>query len=172
MQRLAARWERFDLPEWAWKRVPSADNWIKMLLSRFSYQGCSQRKGFQKEATLVGFQEKDLPLFSNNIKRGWQTFGDVPAVESQFLSDTLKAWAVNTVVVFRVRRWPRQSELRELIKVLHVGREIKGSVDACWIDAESSHTAAGPIVWEGKEYNSGMFRCVGEMSDNYDGSRI
>lgn len=160
VKQLAATWKMMEQPEWAWKEVPSADNWIKMLLSRYTYQGRSQRKGFQKEATLVGFQEKTLPLFSNNIKRGWQTFGDVPAVESQFLSDTLKAWEVNTVVVSKVRRWPSRSEVRELFKVLHVGREIKGHADAFWVDAESSHTAAGPILWEGKEYSSGIFRSV------------
>lgn len=67
-----------------------------------------------------------------------------------------------SVVIFRVKRWPSKAEVRDLIKSLHVGREIEGMAWSGWNDGESSHTAAGPLIWE---YSSGNLRLVC-LSDN------
>lgn len=79
------------LPDWSWRDVPYADQYDKMLLSRVTYQGSSQRRGFVKETTLVGINVDgpNVPLFSKSIRLGWQMYGDVPAPLSEGHASTL-----------------------------------------------------------------------------------
>lgn len=101
--------------------APDPDQYLKALLSRYSYQGPpetqrKQRRGFAKEATLVGFMDSNLlePGALSSLYRevvahvlsfdkhvaevhtgddpGWYVFGNVPQAESDYLEATMRGW--------------------------------------------------------------------------------
>lgn len=110
------------------------------------------------------FDKLDLEVYED----GWRECGDlvlnecnVYRAEAEFLVDSLDAQEVGSALIFAVNRWPSQSEVKELLKFMHLGRDVT-SWTVGWFDVESKFSiGTGPItMWDGEKYSSGMFRHI------------